>query len=73
MTSRILAFAGCKQSGKTTCSNFIHGYQLRANDVIDGFEITNEGKLVVDATMVNHQGNEEKGKAFLLVLLKSCR
>jgi hypothetical protein len=65
MTSRILAFAGCKQSGKTTCSNFIHGYQLRANDVIDGFEITNEGKLVVDATMVNHQGNEEKGKAFL--------
>jgi hypothetical protein len=57
MTSRILAFAGCKQSGKTTCSNFIHGYQLRANDVIDGFEITNEGKLVVDATMVNHQGN----------------
>lgn len=65
MTSRILAFSGCKQSGKSTCSNFIHGYQLRANDVIDGFSITTDGKLIVDTKMVNHQGVEERGKAFL--------
>lgn len=65
MTSRILAFSGCKQSGKSTCSNFVHGYQLRANDIVDGFSITSDGKLVVDTVMINHEGLQEKAKAFL--------
>lgn len=65
MRSRILAFSGCKQSGKSTCSNFVHGYQLRANDIIDGFSITSDGKLVVDTMMINHQGLQERAKAFL--------
>ena len=45
--TKILAFSGRKQSGKTTCSNFIHGYQLRAFRVVDNFAITEDGRLLI--------------------------
>ena len=45
--TKILAFSGRKQSGKTTCSNFIHGYQLRAFRAIENFAITEEGSLLI--------------------------
>lgn len=45
--TRILAFSGRKQSGKTTCSNFVHGYQLRAFRIIDNFAITEGGELLI--------------------------
>ena len=32
--TKILGFSGAKQSGKSTCCKFIHGYQLRLNDVV---------------------------------------
>ena len=48
--TRILAFSGRKQSGKTTCSNFVHGYQLRAFRVIDNFAITEGGELLIADT-----------------------
>ena len=65
MKSRILAFAGAKQSGKGTCTNFVHGYQLRAHLVIDDFAITEEGRLVIDTNMIGAEGEEEKGLGFL--------
>ncbi len=45
--TRILGFSGRKGSGKSTCSNFIHGYQLRAFNVVQEFSITESGDLVV--------------------------
>lgn len=45
--TKILAFSGKKQSGKSTSSNFIHGYQLRAFRVIDNFAITESGDLLI--------------------------
>lgn len=45
--TRILAFSGKKQSGKSTSSNFIHGYQLRAFGVIENFAITDKGELLI--------------------------
>ena len=45
--TKILAFSGRKQSGKTTCSNFIHGYQLRAFRAVENFAITEEGNLFI--------------------------
>lgn len=45
--TKILAFSGKKQSGKSTSSNFIHGYQLRAFRVIDNFAITEAGDLLI--------------------------
>lgn len=66
-TSRLLAFAGHKQAGKTTASNFLHGYQLRANDVIDGFDILTDGRLVITTSVLNHNGEEEQTKGFLEV------
>jgi hypothetical protein len=64
MKTRILAFAGCKQAGKSTCSNFLHGYQLRAQEVIQDFAITEHGKLVVK-TEISEDGKTEIGETFL--------
>ena len=65
MKSRILAFAGSKQAGKSTCTNFLHGYQLRAHRVIDDFGITKDGDLIVKTTVINAEGKAEKGDAIL--------
>lgn len=45
--TKIIAFAGVKQSGKTTCSNFVHGLQLVRNGVIENFGINENNELVV--------------------------
>lgn len=65
MKSRILGFAGHKQSGKTTCCNFLHGYQLRAQRIIDDFVITDEGKLVIGTDMILPDGKQQKSNGFL--------
>ena len=65
MKSRILGFAGSKQSGKTTSCNFLHGYQLRAQGVIEDFAITDDGQLVIDTDMTDANGENQKGKGFL--------
>ena len=64
--TRILAFAGAKQSGKTTSCNFLHGYQLRAQEVIQNFGIEpDSGKLVVNTEIVDENGQTEQGDTFL--------
>lgn len=65
MTTKILAFAGHKQSGKSTSCNFLHGYQLRAHHVIDGFGVTELGQLVINTSIINPEGEEENGQAIL--------
>ena len=65
MKSRILAIAGNKQSGKTTCSNFLHGYQLRCHAIIENFKITEDGQLIVTTHILNENGQEEKADAML--------
>lgn len=61
---KLLAISGKKSSGKSTLSNFIHGYQLRCFNIIDNFNITEDGKLVVE-TSIRNNNKEEKGLAFL--------
>lgn len=65
MNSRILAFAGNKQSGKSTSSNFLHGYQLRCQGIIESFYVIDTGELVVTTNVINENGDEEKGEAIL--------
>jgi hypothetical protein len=65
MNSRILAFAGHKQAGKTTASNFLHGYQLRCNGIINGFDITTDGKLIIKSVIVDESGTEQESAGFL--------
>ena len=65
MKTRLLAFAGSKQAGKSTCSNFLHGYQLRAQGVIEDFIIDEHGKLIIK-TEIKQNGNEkEVGHTYL--------
>ena len=45
--TKILAFSGKKQSGKSTSSNFVHGYQLRAFRVVNNFAMTEQGDLLI--------------------------
>jgi hypothetical protein len=47
---RILGIAGRKKSGKNTLGNFLHGYQMRANDLITDFELDDDGKLYIHYT-----------------------
>ena len=65
MSARILGFAGHKQSGKSTSRNFLHGYQLRAYHIIDGFEMMPTGELVVDTVVVDSEGAESKSKGII--------
>lgn len=44
---KILGIAGRKNSGKNTLANFLHGYQLRANNLIEDFSMDESGKLHV--------------------------
>jgi len=64
--TRILAFAGSKQSGKTTACNFLHGYQLRAQEVIQNFGIAPDtGRLIVNTEIVDSGGKIEQGDTFM--------
>ena len=65
MNSRLLAFAGHKQAGKTTSCNFLHGYQLRACGIVDGFDITEDGGLVVKSKIQDENGQQNEGFGML--------
>ena len=53
--TRILAFSGKKQSGKSTHTNFIHGYQLKSFHVIQNYALTKEGNLLVETNGSSEQ------------------
>ena len=48
MEQKILGISGAKQSGKTTTSNFLHGYQLRFYNIVEKFMMDEEGNLLVN-------------------------
>ncbi len=56
-TNRIIAFAGQKQSGKSTSMKFIHGLQLKMNGIAKDFWITESGDLVVEVKVEDERGN----------------
>jgi hypothetical protein len=59
--TNIIAFAGKKQSGKSTCTNFLHGYQMRSQGIISDFGLSKEGKLLVQTEeMKNEKESEQK-------------
>ena len=63
--TNILGFSGVKQSGKTTCSRFLHGYQLRLHDVVEKFLMDEEGNLIVNAVQLDENGKEVEGLGIL--------
>ena len=63
--TNILGLSGRKQSGKTTSSTFLHGYQLRYNDVVEKFIMEDEGNLIVNAVQIDEKGEEIEGMGFL--------
>jgi len=61
MEQKILLISGKKQSGKTSLSNFIHGYVMqKVSHCIEGFKINEYGDLIVPAEFTDSQGNVEK-------------
>ena len=65
MKTKIIGFAGSKQAGKTTCSNFLHGCQLKSHDIVKNFSILDDGRLTVDTEIINDQGLESFGSSIL--------
>ena len=63
--TRILAFAGAKQSGKNTCCSFLHGYQMRSHRIIKDFSISDKGELVVGTVGQDVDGNDTENKGVL--------
>ena len=63
--TKILGFSGVKQSGKTTCCKFLHGYQLRLNDVVEKFLMDEESNLIVNAIQLDENGKEIEGLGIL--------
>lgn len=47
--NRILGLCGKKGSGKNTLCNFLHGYQLKALNKIENFDLDASGRLIVEA------------------------
>lgn len=62
---QILAFSGKKQSGKNTLCNFLHGYQLKSYGIIDAFEITDQGELVIETLVTDTSGKTQSGKGII--------
>ena len=60
--TRILAFAGKKQSGKNSCCSFLHGYQMRSYNLVDSFDLTTDGHLVIDSVSVGVDGEKKTTK-----------
>lgn len=57
--SNIIAFCGKRGSGKNTCSNFLHGYQMKCYGIVEDFGILNDtGALVVTTKTLDENGNE---------------
>ena len=56
--SNIIAFAGAKQSGKTTSVNFLHGHEMKSNGFIKKFFIDEGGRLVVNAKYLHDNDKE---------------
>lgn len=50
--SHIIVLSGRKQSGKTTCRNFLYGYIMRFVGVIDKFAIKHDGTLWVPTQFI---------------------
>ena len=65
MEQKILGISGAKQSGKTTSTNFIHGYQLRFYDVVSKFLMNDQGDLLINVIASNEKGEEEEGVGVL--------
>ena len=63
--TNIIGFSGSKQSGKSTCATFLHGYQLRLNDVFEKFLMDEKGSLFVNATEIDENGQEVEGLGML--------
>lgn len=51
--TKIIAFAGKKQSGKNTCANILHGLVLRQKKMIVDFNIDWRGRLYVFTSNAN--------------------
>ena len=56
--SNIIAFAGAKQSGKTTSVNFLHGHEMKSHGFIKQFFIDGAGRLVVNAKYLDDNDKE---------------
>jgi len=63
--TKILGISGAKQSGKSTAMKFLHGYQLRLNNVVEKFLMDDNGDIFVNAITIDENGKEQDTVAFL--------
>jgi len=57
MEQKILVLSGKKQSGKTSTSNFIHGYLMKQEGTTSNFDLDEDGNLLVMSRFADAAGN----------------
>lgn len=57
---KIIAFCGTSQSGKSTCSNILHGITLQALGITENWRINENGLLEVFANILEEDGTTSK-------------
>jgi hypothetical protein len=63
--NKVLVLCGRKNSGKTMLGNYVTGYLLRQNKVIQNFGLTDNGSLVVNSYWVDEHGATIEGEGIL--------
>lgn len=56
--SKILAFAGKMQSGKSTSAKFIFGKIMQEFNLTSKFDVDDDGDLIIDSFIVDENGNK---------------
>lgn len=61
----IIAFAGSKQSGKSSSVNFLHGHIMKKYGSVSYFDINDKGDLLVNAASQDENGNLVENEGIL--------
>ena len=65
MTQKIILLCGKKQSGKTSASNFLHGYFMLQGGSLKRYEVDEHGNLLINTEITNVDGDKEEGTGIL--------
>ena len=68
---RIIGISGRKQSGKSTTANYINGDILKAREMVESFDISEDGKLMIQTEM-EATGETVTGEFDVVEIVRSC-
>lgn len=65
MNQKILVISGYKQGGKSSLANFLAGYEMRRNNIVSWFDLSDDGRLQVPSKFQDVEGNMSDGTGIM--------